>query len=230
MLMNDTERYKMLFGPYRSPRCRIGRRLRCVGRSDLVVRGISDAPIPWPQAKRIGGKMVLSVCGDLVEAIRKESEVAVAGWWGSTGERVRVWRKVLGVPQVTEGTARLYRDYTPLRLPREVQERARRRANSPEANAKNAAYHRGRPLDPKTRALWEKIREERSQTEQARRKRSESHKRRGTRPPAAGKPWEAREEALLGKMPDAEGARRTGREESAVYSWRRKVHVKMWKG
>ncbi len=141
-----------------------------------------------------------------------------------------MWRKALGVPQVNEGTARLHRDYTPYRLPPEVQERARRRANSPEANAKKAAYRRGRPLDSKTRAVWERIREERSQTEEARRKRSESHQRRGTRPPAAGKPWEAWEEDLLGKMTDAELARRTGRKESAVYSWRKQLHVKMWNG
>jgi hypothetical protein len=90
------------------------------------------------------------------------------------------------------------------------------------------AYRRGRPLDPKTQAVWEKKREERSQTEEARRKRSESHKRRGTRPPAAGKPWEAWEESLLSKMPDAEVAERTGRNESAVKCWRRKLHVTRW--
>jgi hypothetical protein len=59
---------------------------------------------------------------------------------------------------------------------------------------------------------------------------SAAQRRRGAWPPAAGKPWEAWEEALLGKISDAEVARRTGRPESAVYSWRRKLRVKMWKG
>jgi hypothetical protein len=83
--------------------------------------------------------MFLIVCGDLVKAVRRESEVAVAHWWGVTAQTVRVWRKALGVPKMNEGSARLHRDYTPLRLPPEVQERARRAASSPEANAKKAA-------------------------------------------------------------------------------------------
>jgi hypothetical protein len=82
MRLNDAERFKLLFDPSRSPRCRVGKSLRCVVRGDLVVRGISDAPILWPQAKGIGGKMFLIVCGDLVKAISKESEIAVANWWG----------------------------------------------------------------------------------------------------------------------------------------------------
>jgi hypothetical protein len=158
MLLHDIERYKLLFGPYRSPRCRVGKRLRCVVRGDLVVRGISDAPILWPQAKGLGGKMHLIVCGDLVKAVRKESEIAVAYWWGVSTQTVRVWRKALGVPQVNEGTARLHRDYTPLRLPPEVQERARKAANSPEANAKKAAYRRGRPAHPAALAALEAAR------------------------------------------------------------------------
>lgn len=39
---------KLIFGPYRPPRCRIGGKLRCVVRGDVVVRGISDSPIQWP--------------------------------------------------------------------------------------------------------------------------------------------------------------------------------------
>ena len=39
---------------------------------------------------------------------------------------------------------------------------------------------------------------------------------RGTRPPAAGRPWEPEEEALLGTMPDEEVARRTRRSLGAV--------------
>src|SRR5437867_12968044 len=49
---------------------------------------------------------------------------------------------------------------------------------------------------------------------------SETHKRLGTRPPAAGVPWTADEEALLGTMKDREVAERTGRTESAVSSRR----------
>ena len=27
--MNDADRFKLLYGPYRAPRCRVGGRLRC---------------------------------------------------------------------------------------------------------------------------------------------------------------------------------------------------------
>ncbi|HVS34216.1 MAG TPA: hypothetical protein VMS17_01465 [Gemmataceae bacterium] len=43
-----------------------------------------------------------------------------------------------------------------------------------------------------------------------------AHKARGTRPPAAGHPWEPEEDALLGTMPDEEVAQRTGRTPQAV--------------
>jgi len=56
---------------------------------------------------------------------------------------------------------------------------------------------------------------------EARAKMSAAHKRRGTRPPKAGRPWTAEEEALLRRLPPAEAARRTGRTLKAVYAWRR---------
>jgi len=59
---------------------------------------------------------------------------------------------------------------------------------------------------------------------------SEAQRRLGTWPPAAGKAWEPWEEALLGQVSDAEVARRTGRTQSAVKSWRRKLRIRMWKG
>ena len=49
---------------------------------------------------------------------------------------------------------------------------------------------------------------------------SEAHKRRGTRPPAAGRPWTADEDELLSTLPAAEVARRTGRTLTAVYNRR----------
>ncbi len=53
-------------------------------------------------------------------------------------------------------------------------------------------------------------------TDEARRRMSEAQRARGTRPPAAGRPWEPEEDALLGTMPDEEVARRTGRTPGAV--------------
>jgi hypothetical protein len=53
------------------------------------------------------------------------------------------------------------------------------------------------------------------------RKWDKAHRRRGIRPPKAGRPWTAEEEALLRQLPPAEVARRTGRTLKAVFAWRR---------
>jgi hypothetical protein len=56
--------------------------------------------------------------------------------------------------------------------------------------------------------------------DETRRRLSEAHKARRTRPPAAGRPWEPDEDALLGTMPDEEVARRTARTLGAVQNRR----------
>jgi hypothetical protein len=47
--MNDADRYKLLHGPYRMPRCKLGGCLFCQARGWVVVKRISTGPIPWPQ-------------------------------------------------------------------------------------------------------------------------------------------------------------------------------------
>jgi hypothetical protein len=66
---------------------------------------------------------------------------------------------------------------------------------------------------------------------------SEAHRRRGTRPPKAGPPWSAAEDALLPGLPAVEAARRTGRTPGAVYARRRKLRLpdgrrraRQWRG
>jgi len=142
-----------------------------------------------------------------------------------TPQTVTVWRKALGVPQVNEGTARLYRDYTPERLPPEVQARARALASSPAANAKKAAAKLGKP---RPRAVMEALRSAnigRPLSAEHRRKVGEAHRRLGTRPPKAGPAWTAKEDALLGTMPDEEVARRTGRTPGAALCRRVKLRI-----
>src|SRR5436853_3546745 len=99
--MNDTDRLKLLYGPYRPPRCRLGKKLFCEIRGWVEVRRISDARIPWPQTIA-GRNKALILCGDLVKAIRRESGIAVAHWWGVSDQTVLVWRKTLGVPANTD--------------------------------------------------------------------------------------------------------------------------------
>jgi hypothetical protein len=52
-------------------------------------------------------------------------------------------------------------------------------------------------------------------------KMSAAHRRRGTRPPKAGRPWTGAEDELVRTLPAAEAARRTGRTLAAVSARRR---------
>src|SRR5205085_2279386 len=153
--MNDADRFRLLHGPYAAPRCRVGKRLVCEARGAVAVCGMSAGRIPWPVGKR-GRAKALVVFGDLARAVRTESNQAVCHWWGVTPQTVSGWRRLLGVPRATEGTTRLYRDYTPERLPRHVQERALAKANSPEANAKKGAAWKGKPRPPHVKKLLDR--------------------------------------------------------------------------
>ncbi len=102
--MIDSERFKLLYGPYRVPKCELGDKLLCEHRDkEMTVKGMTDAPIQWPSALR--GKRSPIVCGDLVRAIRTESELAVAHQWGVSRpialigtDRDKVVAKALGLP------------------------------------------------------------------------------------------------------------------------------------
>jgi hypothetical protein len=49
------EHCRLIRGPYAAPRCRMGDVLTCEARnSDVVVGCLSDAPIPWPFARKGG--------------------------------------------------------------------------------------------------------------------------------------------------------------------------------
>ena len=80
--MIDSERFKLLYGPYVAPKCRLGDKLPCEYRGrEVTVKGMTDAPIQWPCARRNGNASPI-LCGDLIRAVRTESEIAVAYHWG----------------------------------------------------------------------------------------------------------------------------------------------------
>jgi hypothetical protein len=183
--MDDSERHKLLHGPYRQPRCRIGSRLFCEVRGEVIVCGISASRIPWPIGKQ-GRARSPVVCGGLAKAVRRESNVAVCHWWGITPQTVTKWRKALGVPQFNEGTTRLWVEGTPDRLSAETRERARAMANSPEANAKKATAKLGKPRPAHVLEALRRANTGRKLTAEHRAKIAEANRRNGHRQGASG--------------------------------------------
>src|SRR6266852_5929817 len=77
--MTDDQRYQLLYGTYKTPACQLGKLLFCELRGWVKVRRLSDGPIPWPQTV-VKRSRALILCGDLVKAVQRESEIAVAHW------------------------------------------------------------------------------------------------------------------------------------------------------
>ena len=163
---------------------------------------------------------------DLARAVRIESEQAVMRWWGVGQDTVRKWRRALGVGATTEGTSRLRSELSS--DPEHVaglKEIAARTAADPDRRAKIAAAKRGVPRPAHVREAMRQASIGRKPSDEARRKMSEAQRKRGARPPKAGRAWTAEEDALLVQLPGVEVARRTGRSISAVHSRRRKLKL-----
>jgi DNA-binding XRE family transcriptional regulator len=136
-LLPDAVRFRLLHGPYRPPRVKIGRELCCEIRGFVRVKKWSDGRIPWPLAKPPGrAAIAFTLCGSLVKAVRQESSIAIQHWWGVGESVVSRWRKALGVQEFNEGTMQLFRKITPLKLPPTVTRRAVRMAANPQVRQK----------------------------------------------------------------------------------------------
>ena len=145
--MPEHHRVKLIGGPYQTPRCRIGGKLRCEVRGKVTVRGISDVLIPWPFTwiREDDRRPALILCGDLARAVKVESGAAVQHWWGVSQYYATLWRRTLGVDPVNDGTSALLSRLVPNSLGTEkAKKRQARAARSPERAAKTAAL-RGRP-------------------------------------------------------------------------------------
>ena len=148
--MIDFERFKLLYGPYVVPECKLGDKLHCEYRGrELTVKGMTDGLIQWPCTRRSRAKSPI-VCGDLVRAIRTESAVAVAHHWGVRRKAVWKWRKALGVPPMTNGSRRLRIEYAAEHFTPEFRAKSRAAMHSPEVRAKLSAARKGRPQHPNT--------------------------------------------------------------------------------
>ena len=125
----------LIAGPYAPPKCKAGRPLACRLRGDVIVAGLTDAPIAWPYTAGVGGQRKLILCGDLERAVQTESVQALCHHWGVSRWLVQDWRRALGVGRFTEGTTELWRRLAPSRLDTE----ARRKGQAAAVEARRKA-------------------------------------------------------------------------------------------
>ncbi len=148
--MKDPDRYLLLYGPYKPPECRLGHKLTCEYKGrEVVVKGMTDSPIQWPCTRR-NHRWSPIVCGDLVRAVRTESEIAVAHHWGVAYTTVWKWRRALNVPRMTNGSRRLRIDYAAETLTPLVRALGKRAMSRPDVRAKLSALRKGRTQHPNT--------------------------------------------------------------------------------
>jgi hypothetical protein len=195
--MLDEQNRLGLLRPYRSPTVQLGDYLDCARFGRRRVTGFTQARIPWP---RSGHSLIL--CGDLIEAVRRESELAIAHAWGVSVVIVWRWRKALGIGRITPGTRRLYEEYYPHKITEAAREKMHSTWLLPELREAAGLRQRGKPAHPATLAGLRAA---------ARRPKSEPHRaaisaalrRRGRiplRPP--GRAWTPEDEAILGRIAD----------------------------
>jgi hypothetical protein len=184
-----TDPTHLLYGPDRSPRTRVGKKLFDEVRGWVVVRKMSAGRIPLPMggpARRPG--FVLT--GDLVRALRTESNIAITYWWGVNSCTVWKWRRRLDVPAITEGTIYL-----------------------------KSAFRLGKPLPPEVVEAMRRGRRGILHSSATRARMSASHKARGPRPPNENS-WTAKEDELVRKYQPKEAAKRIGRTMKAIFDRR----------
>ncbi len=223
--MHHANRVKLL-GRYHTPRFHYGDVVFCELRGEVKIVGLTTGRIPWPQCLH-GPNYGIILYGDLARAVRRESSEAIKHWFGVGDDTVWKWRKAFGVEEHgTPGTSALRSRWAPESCQStKANKRRMPTLKSPERAAKIAASKRGQPMPHHVLAALLKANKGRKVSAEARRKMSEAHKRRGTRPPSAGVPWTADEDALLGTMKDGDVAERTGRSEEAVSSRRYVLNV-----
>jgi hypothetical protein len=239
--MTDTDRVKLLYGPYQAPPLKRGDKATCLFRDcTVVVTSWTSARIAWPRCRAIdsAGGSGLLVDEELARAVRNESAEAVKFWWGASPTAVGNWRRALGVGRTdNEGTRRLVqaaaemgaeavkdRDWS-----EEEREARRRQAVEMSLGANLILGYHGPRWTPEDVALLgvltdDEVAQRTGRTPEAvRQKREELN----IPNPAGGRRrWTQDEVALLGNMTDEEVAEKVGRPPSAVTQKRLKQGIK----
>jgi len=214
-----SDRFQLL-DKYKTPRFRFGQSVMDEVRGVVTTVMLSGAPIPWPVGKR-GRQVALVHYGDLVRAVFMESNQAVAYWWGVTPQTVTKWRKALGAKRSNPGSHRLWHNNALSEPVAAGREKANMRSRNGKLDAgRRAAIAAAKRGVPRPRHVVDGMRKRMlgvKLSAETRRKISRTHRTRGTRPPKAGGPWSAKEDAHLKRFPAAEVVKRTGRTLTAVY-------------
>jgi hypothetical protein len=178
--MRDADRFRLLFGPYKTPRFRLGRVLRCEVRGEVRACGLTDARIPWPFGQGRWARMLVVYRG-LARAVRRESAQAVAHWWGVTPQTVTKWRKALGVGRNTEGSSQLRSRHAHEPWAGEARKLAWAKARDPQRRARISAAKKGKPRPRYVIEAMQAGRRARPDSKESRRRMSEAQRRRWAR-------------------------------------------------
>jgi hypothetical protein len=218
--MKSLRSCQLRYGPYASPRFRLGSTVADSVRGDVVIVALSDTRIPWPLGRVNGNSnRALILCGDLARAVRRESAQAIASWWGMTAQTVSKWRKALGVVGPTDGEREL-RAELGRRNWKRVGPKLMSKSQDPKRRAKIVAAKIGKPRSPSTVEKMRRAATGRKASSATKCAMSTTHRKRGTRPPWLKSAWTAADDALLAKLPSAQVAKRTDRTLQAVYQRR----------
>src|SRR5262245_55950447 len=86
-------RHRLHFGPYATPRFRLGQRVEDERRGLVCFVGIRDGPIPWPIGQTLRAKSLVLYRG-LARAVARESNAAVAHWFIEAMRQANLGRKL----------------------------------------------------------------------------------------------------------------------------------------
>jgi len=219
--MHPGRRYKLYFGPYKTPRFKYGDVVFDERRGDVIIVAISNGRIPWPLARRARsftrGPVLFK---DLARAVRKEAAETVAYWWGVSPACISHWRRALGVKLSNPGTFRLKRELGLRPKMLRNMKRLQKWSRDLGRRSKIAAAKVGRPRPPELIAAWHEGRARWRVTRKVRKKISDGLKRRAAQGVTTG-PWAKWEDELLGTLSLNSLVKVTGRGRDAIIERRK---------
>jgi hypothetical protein len=219
--MNPSQ--QLLFGPYRAPRFKVGQTVTCAICGEIEIVGLTDGRIPWPIGKRGRHKSII-LFGSLVQAVKRESGLAICYWWGCSTTTATKWRKALGIGSTNPGS----RELRSKNFQGDVGRRARAAAlpviTSPEYSAKRKRLAKTLPKQQMSeshrKAFTYKGRTPSVETKakrQATRQRLQSASRNG------GRTWTPLEDELLRHLEPKIVAKLTGHSVAGAYQRRQRL-------